>query len=766
MARITWISAVQEYNARNKTKVKGKKGSPEYPAIKKIFEELKAGTTKRTEPAKKKEAKKVKLSGGESIEIECEGGEIKVRETKQPPPPKTQEKKEQEQKKYEEEKKVFDEDLDKKIIPILEEQSQLQKKYERLAYQERLLEYEGRGDAKRYEEMTKLFDKIKKLGDKLKPILKEAGISKSPYSMFKEDYKTYKKFDVDTLDMSERKANRIIEKKEAAERKRQQEKEEEEEENYGVLDIEAKFLEDDRERMKNMSVEEKMEFMKDKEKAISDRSRGIGRPQETQEEKDERRRKLGVPLESEKPKKEQPKKTAKQIIEKLYIRGDVQDIKRLYQKGEITEQDLKVFIKDVKNDPQRKMFQTRETEKTSYLQSIINECPDKVKETMRFCLMKLKDNVKQRNIDKVNEEIKKFRDDFLSDKNTFMVHCWTLKYLKEKKCDDEIKKVLEVMKWIKNNGMKKGKATIKKVKLEYIQDVINAIEGGEKPAEKKTEAPAEKKTEAPAVKKSLSDVDNNKWLRMRIHLRKLCKRENLTEEEVRKCMEKFDYIIDECYNEVKDMEWHKRDAALKKCMEEKMPLLKQVVISKTQPKKEETKKEEPKKRDLKSKLERLRKRLCPSDDIDKKDIHFDDTKNEAEINKKLRKLAARLHPDKNPDCEEEAEEKFKYLQEQKERKIREFAEESGEEVSEFSKLSKLYADFYAKYEEFKKNEKDEKIRKELLKMFKKVKKVYNEEYEGIGIQENFLLGVVLERMVTLAEKVRKDLMRTHKKTKK
>jgi curved DNA-binding protein CbpA len=68
-------------------------------------------------------------------------------------------------------------------------------------------------------------------------------------------------------------------------------------------------------------------------------------------------------------------------------------------------------------------------------------------------------------------------------------------------------------------------------------------------------------------------------------------------------------------------------------------------------------------------MKRLRER-CLADKVDKKDINFKGEKTEKSISKKFRKLARMLHPDKNLDCEEDADEKFKYLQEERDRAVR------------------------------------------------------------------------------------------------
>lgn len=224
MARITWISAVQEYNKRNKTKVKGRKGTPEYDEIKKLYAEMKAGITTRSAPKKEVEPKKsVKIKEGEKLLVECEEGEPK------------QEKKEEktyegEMKKRNEMRKV----LDKKIIDVLEKQKKLETKHEEDDYY--FLKNPSL-DRVRANRMKKNRTEFKKLVELLRRLIEERGLGNvNPYSMFKSDYKTYKKFDIYSLPVSSVKYQEELDKEQAEEERKRKEKEAIEEKEYGILE--------------------------------------------------------------------------------------------------------------------------------------------------------------------------------------------------------------------------------------------------------------------------------------------------------------------------------------------------------------------------------------------------------------------------------------------------------------------------------------------------------------------------------------------------
>ena len=169
MARITWISAVQEYNKRNKTKVKGRKGTPEYDEIKKLYAEMKAGITTRSVPEKKVEPKKsVKIKEGEKLVVECEEGEPKQIK--------------KEEKTYESELKKRNElyaVLDKKIIDVLEKQKKLETKHEEDDYY--FLKNPSL-DRTRANRMKKNRTEFKKLVELLRRLIEERNLGKvNPY---------------------------------------------------------------------------------------------------------------------------------------------------------------------------------------------------------------------------------------------------------------------------------------------------------------------------------------------------------------------------------------------------------------------------------------------------------------------------------------------------------------------------------------------------------------------------------------------------------
>jgi len=250
MGRITWISAVQEYNKRNKTKVKGRKGTPEYDEIKKLYAEMKAGITTRSVPEKKVEPKKsVKIKEGEKLVVECEEGEPK------------QVKKEE--KTYASELKKRNQlyaVLDKKIIDILEKQKKLETKHEEDDYY--FLKNPSL-DRTRANRMKKNRTEFKKLVELLRRLIEERNLGKvNPYSMFKSDYKTYKKFDVYSLPVSSIKYQEELDKEQAEQERKRKEKEAIEEKEYGKLDVE-KIKREGREALARFKREE-MESKKEK----------------------------------------------------------------------------------------------------------------------------------------------------------------------------------------------------------------------------------------------------------------------------------------------------------------------------------------------------------------------------------------------------------------------------------------------------------------------------------------------------------------------
>ena len=254
MARITWISAVQEYNKRNKTKVKGRKGTPEYDEIKKLYAEMKAGITTRSAPKKEVEPKKsVKIKEGEKLVVECEEGEPK------------QEKKEEktyegEMKKRNEMRKV----LDKKIIDVLEKQKKLETKHEEDDYY--FLKNPSL-DRVRANRMKKNRTEFKKLVELLRRLIEERGLGNvNPYSMFKSDYKTYKKFDIYSLPVSSVKYQEELDKEQAEEERRRKEREAIEEKEYGILEYKA----DPAGLKEGIKREKKAKIKKLKEEAVGE----------------------------------------------------------------------------------------------------------------------------------------------------------------------------------------------------------------------------------------------------------------------------------------------------------------------------------------------------------------------------------------------------------------------------------------------------------------------------------------------------------------
>ena len=327
--RITWISAVQEYNKRNNTKVKGKKGTPEYAKIKKLFEELKSGQTQRTAP-KEASKKSLKLKSGEKVnlQVECEGGEVKVKEEKKREVKESQEQKEERE--FQERKAVRDKQ-NVEIIDILEKQKDLESKYQDDEYF--MLSSPG-FSASREKRMKKNRKEFKKLVEKLRAILKEIGMTDNPATMFeKRDYLTYEAFDIEKLPRSSLTFQRELEAEEKKEEKRQKAKEAEEEKEYGILE-----KKDDPLGLKEgIKREKKAKIKKLKEEAVKEEAEIKELEGKVAEAKKRR-------IELEKKKKEKkPAESKREAPEKEEVKAPPK-----CEKGECKKRDIKSKMERLK----------------------------------------------------------------------------------------------------------------------------------------------------------------------------------------------------------------------------------------------------------------------------------------------------------------------------------------------------------------------------------------------------------------------------------
>jgi len=283
-----------------------------------------------------------------------------------------------------------------------------------------------------------------------------------------------------------------------------------------------------------------------------------------------------------------------EVIRSLFLGGQLDEIKKRYDEGKFTLKNIQDFIQDEKN---------ADKDKISKLQRLIKECSYNEIEEFRRCVSDLKDKLAKRtnSAETINNILESFKNDFLTnDYDRFNVWCKSLRYLRERKCNNEIKKVKDLMLYVKNNEMKAGKNKFKMINMKPVNEILDAIEG-----------------KAPEPEETKEDILN------------IFERKGLVEE------------LTEDDPDV--MEYAELEA------EEKAP----------PPKCKEGDPKCEKKRDIKSKLEELRK--CLADEVKDEDISFKGLQTKPFIVSKFKKLAEKLAPANNKDCLEEADRKAKLL---------------------------------------------------------------------------------------------------------